>query len=262
MKILISPSKSVTERAPVLGIASTQPLFGNQTAVLLSQLQKLSAANRLGAVLGVSEQLAALNVERYECWDDQSRRRSAIWMYSGDVYNGLDAFSLDVASAQAMQDRLMIISGLYGLVRPLDLIQPYRLDMSVKLKGSWGKDLYRFWGDALAKYVEGLGANTVLVCASREYSGAVVPRLPADITAITPRFLQPTPTGLKEKSLFAKHARGTLARWVVDGGVDDPADLKDYRVDGFSYSHELSTPSEPVFLVPEDFSLLGRYTKV
>jgi cytoplasmic iron level regulating protein YaaA (DUF328/UPF0246 family) len=260
MKTLISPSKSVTERVLPLDVQPTRPLFEQETSILLSKLQRLRSARKLGAVLDISENLGFLNYERYRRWDDPGVRRSALWMYSGDVYNGLDAFSLEVESARRMQDDLLIISGLYGLVRPFDLVQPYRLEMRTRLQGAWGNDLHRFWGSKLASYIEKLGTRTVLVCASREYAKAVLPELSADITVVTPRFLQPTPNGLKEKSLFAKHARGTLARWVADNRVEDPSGLVEFGVDGYVHSPELSSAAEPVFLVPVDFSLLGRYT--
>ena len=261
MKTLISPSKTVTDKALPLDIQPTQPLFGDETSVLLSKLQRVRSARQLGRVLDISENLADLNHARYRHWDDPVARRSALWMYSGDVYNGLDAFGLDIATAQRMQNDLLIISGLYGLVRPFDLVQPYRLEMRSKLKGAWGNDLYRFWGSKLANYIEDLGTSTVLVCASREYAKAVVPGLSAEIAVVTPRFLQPTPNGLKEKSLFAKHARGALARWVADNRVEDSSGLADFGVDGILYNPHLSSPAEPVFLVPADFTLIGRYTK-
>lgn len=261
MKTLLSPSKTVTDRALRLDIQPTQPIFEDETRVLLSRLRKFTDPAQLGKLLNISESLAILNYERYMLWDDPAAKRSALWMYSGDVYNGLDAFGLDIESARRMQNDVLVISGLYGLVRPLDLVQPYRLEMKIRLGGIWGNDLYHFWGSKLADYIEDLGTRTVLVCASREYAKAVLPELSAAIAIVTPRFMQPTPDGLKEKPLFAKHARGSLARWVADNRVEDPDDLADFGVDGLAYSPDLSSPAEPVFLVPSDFTLIGRYTK-
>ena len=262
MKVLLSPSKSVTNRTPPVAVAPTNPLFPEQTKTLISVLAGLGSVEAVAALLNVSDTIALLNHERFQDWNSAPEQRSAIWMYSGDVYNGLDAFTLNGQDIERAQRDVLIISGLYGLLRPLDLVQPYRLDMGTRLAGPWGKNLYQFWGKTLAGYIDEQAAAAVVVCASREYAQAVVPHLSGVATVITPRFLRPTPNGLREQSLFAKHFRGVLARWILDQQPERVDDLHDFNAEGISYGSEHSvTNAEPIFLIPEDFTLKGRFTK-
>jgi cytoplasmic iron level regulating protein YaaA (DUF328/UPF0246 family) len=182
-------------------------------------------------------------------------------MYSGDVYNGIDAYSLNTPEQAYAQKNLLIISGLYGLIRPLDAIQPYRLEMRLPITASNSTDLYDYWRGEMSNYFTKKHDEIVLVCASKEYAKAVLSSIPDSWTAITPRFMQETDSGLKEKGLFAKYARGALARWVVNNKICDPERLKTYAGDGFMFSEDLSTANEFIYIVPSDFSLKGRFIK-
>ena len=210
--------------------------------------------------LQVSKPLAELNYQRYQNWN-KLKPKPAFWLYSGDVYNGLDAFSIDNNSADFAQNHVAIISGLYGILRPFDSIKPYRLEMKLPVKGPWGENLYAAWANKISEYLASLKEDTVLMCASKEYAKAVTSRLPDDVTVVTPRFMQETDNGLKEKGLFAKYARGAMARWVIDNRLESLNGLQNYTQDGFLYSSELSSESEYVYIVPKDFSLKGRFTK-
>jgi cytoplasmic iron level regulating protein YaaA (DUF328/UPF0246 family) len=259
MLTLLSPSKSTTNQKPPFKFAQTEPLFGRQTEQIIRYLRSLNK-RELADVLQISQQLATLNYQRYKNWHE-TETKSAVWLYSGDVYNGLDAFSMGKKSVSYAQNHVLIISGLYGLVRPLDGVRPYRLEMKFLLKGPWGGSLYEVWQDKIAEYIKNRGEETILMCASPEYSKAVTAALPKSIRIVKPRFMQETDSSMKEKGLFAKYARGSLARWVIDNRVDKPTELKNYDKDGFLYSAELSSENEIVYIVPKNFTLKGRFTK-
>lgn len=258
MITIISPSKSVTSKTPPFICVGSKPVFRTETEILLQKLTKLSE-KRLTNFLEVSESLGKLNYQRYQNWKTTDRK-PAVWTYSGDVYNGLDTFSIKEDEAKYAQEHLLIVSGLYGLVRPFDNIQPYRLEMKLAMKVGKHKNLYEFWADPISKYINSLNDSTILLCASPEYAKAIK-ILPDDIRVITPRFMQKTKNGLKEKGLFAKYGRGSLAKWVLSNKISDPSELKNFSTDKFSYSEKLSSDNELVFIVPENFTLKGRFTK-
>jgi cytoplasmic iron level regulating protein YaaA (DUF328/UPF0246 family) len=260
MLVLLSPSKSVTSKDLPLDLHMTDPLFPALTMKLISGLSQLSK-KKLQSELEVSKALAELNFHRYQEWYSTTER-PALWLYSGDVYNGLDAFTMTKASAAYAQDHLAVISGLYGLVRPLDGIRPYRLEMRLNYAGAWGGSLYDAWAQEIADYIEQSGHKTVLMCASKEYAKAVTKKLPKSIRIVTPRFMQETDDGLKEKGLFAKYARGSLARYIMDNRFDSLSELQHFTEDGFIYNKELSSDTELVYIIPKEFSLLGRFKKL
>lgn len=259
MIILISPSKSIMKQSPPAGLKLSERLFPEKTDKLVNKLQALNT-KQLANLLSISPELADINHSRFQNWDE-TEKRPALWMYSGDVYNGIDAYSLNNKQIDYAQEKLRIISGLYGLVRPLDAIQPYRLEMKTNTKKLVSKDLYEYWKEEIATKLQLLKDEYVLICASKEYSEAVLAGLPEDITAITPRFMQETSDGLKEKGLFAKFGRGLLARYAIDNEISKPDELKKFNKDGFTYSVELSSPTEMVYIIPKGFTLKGRFTK-
>lgn len=259
MIVLISPSKSMMKQSPPISLQATHPLFPEQTNALVYKLRNYSA-KKLQSILEVSPSLAELNHERFQEWDS-TEKRPALWMYSGDVYNGIDAFSMSKDQINYAQNNLLIISGLYGLVRPLDAVQPYRLEMKLNFTAGKSKNLYEYWKNQISSYINQSKEKTVLMCASKEYAKAIVGGLDNDIDVITPRFMHKTNDGLKEKGLFAKYGRGLLARWVIDNQIDDPGKLKDFNEEGIKYSSDLSSEEEAVFIIPKDFSLKGRFTK-
>lgn len=259
MIVLISPSKSIMKQSPPKGLKMSDTFFPEKTEKIVNKLQKLNA-KQLGKLLNISPELADLNYDRFQQWDN-TEKKPALWMYSGDVYNGIDAYSLNNKQIDYAQEKLMIISGLYGLVRPLDGIQPYRLEMKTNTKKLVSKDLYEYWKEEIATKLQLLKDEYVLICASKEYSKAVIDGLSNDITAITPRFMQETKDGLREKGLFAKYGRGLLARYAIDNEISEPEELKKFNKYGFKYSEELSKPTEMVYIISKDFTLKGRFTK-
>ncbi len=241
------------------GISMTKPLFQKETSLVVSKLQKLSQ-KQLIKTLEVSDSLGELNYDRYQKWSS-TPKRAALWMYAGDVYNGIDAYSMTSPEIERSQQRITIVSGLYGLLRPLDAIQPYRLEMRLPFKVDNKSNLYEYWHNNIKTYLESTRQKVLLLCASQEYAVAITQSLPVGVTTIRPRFMQETDDGLKEKGLFAKYARGKLARWVIDNDIQKREDLEKFAEDGFSYSSDLSTDKEIVYIIPRGFSLKGRFVK-
>lgn len=259
MIVLISPSKSMMKQSSPNGLKPTTPIFAEETKELVEKLSTYSV-KKLAKVLEVSDSLAELNYKRFQEWQ-KTTRRPALWMYSGDVYNGIDAYSMSTKEVEFAQNKLMIVSGLYGLLRPLDEAQPYRLEMKLSFKVHNYNNLYEYWGSKISKYIKSTNEKVVLMCASKEYSKAVASELDNNIKVITPRFMQETSSGLKEKGLFAKYGRGLLARWVIDNRIDNPSKLSEFNEEGFKYSSDLSNENEVVYLIPRDYSLKGRFIK-
>jgi cytoplasmic iron level regulating protein YaaA (DUF328/UPF0246 family) len=245
------------KQAQPTGLTMTTPLFLDQTKLLLAKLQ-LFNEEKVQEVLSVSAPLAKLNYIRFQNWES-TEKRAALWMYGGDVYNGFDAYTLSRSEIRYAQNNVLIISGLYGLIRPLDAVQPYRLEMKLPFTAGVGSNLYDYWSGSLAKHIESSSVTNVLMCASLEYAKAIVPYLPKNVKLLTPRFMQETDSGLREKGLFAKYARGALARWIVDNNITDFKDLESYDGEGFVHSEKLSTTEQIVFIVPKGFSLKGRF---
>lgn len=242
-------------------VVGTKPVFLEQATQLVEQTR---TQKDLAKTLAVSQRIADQNRERFEAWSPQLNAddlQPALWAYSGDIYNGVAVSDWAKDAVVYAQDNLRIISGLYGLARPFDLIQPYRLEMITRLTGPWGKNLYDFWGSQLGEWLGATKPTYMLDAGSVAYSKAVVPHLPNSVTVITPEFLQDTPDGPKQKALFSKYARGLLARWVMQQQVEKPGDLAAFDLEDLSYSQQLSTEFKPVYIIPADFSLLGRFTK-
>ena len=201
----------------------------------------------------VSDKIAHLNVERFAQWStpfDKDNARPAIFAFKGDVYTGLDIERFDADDLQAAQKRLRILSGLYGVLRPLDLMQPYRLEMGTRLDNARGKDLYQFWGeiitDQLIKDMKAAGTDVLVNLASNEYFKSVHPkRLPGPV--IEPVFQDEKNGKYKVISFYAKKARGLMAAWILREGIDKPAALKKFREAGYRHDAEASTDTRPVF---------------
>jgi cytoplasmic iron level regulating protein YaaA (DUF328/UPF0246 family) len=259
MIFVLSPSKSVTEKPTPLSITETPLLFEQQAMQLVIALHR-QPLSQLRNTLQVSENIAKLNYLRYTKWQ-QTATKPALWLYSGDVYNGIDAFSLTEDDVQFAQEHVLIVSGMYGLVRPTDGIKPYRLEMKLPFAGEWGNNLYQAWCDKIANFIDKQNEKYVVLAASNEYAKAVTQKLPKHIKTITPKFKQEAADGLKEKGLFSKYARGRLVRYAIDNRIQDPEALKSYDIDGFKFAPDLSTESEYVYIVPKDFTLKGRFTK-
>ncbi|MFC3301531.1 peroxide stress protein YaaA [Parvularcula lutaonensis] len=247
MLIVLSPAKNLNFEPVDLRVETTAPRFPEQTEKLVSVLQKKSA-RQLGELMGLSENLSTLNAERYRAFGEQSRK-PAILAFNGDVYRGFDAGTLDADGLQAAQDRVRILSGLYGILRPLDEIEPYRLEMGTRLKVGRGESLYDYWGDLLAKSLdEELGGQALVNCASNEYFKAVKG---VKSPVITCHFKEEKEGKLRTLGFFAKTARGMMARYAVDHRIDDPEGLKDFRGGGYRFNLQASTPRDWVFSRPQ-----------
>ena len=253
MILVLSPAKTLDYETPAHISDYSQPDMLDQSQALIDELQYLSPQD-LAKLMKLSDKLAALNVARYASWQQpftSTNAKPAVLAFKGDVYTGLDASSLDAADLDWAQSHVRILSGLYGLLRPLDLMQAYRLEMGTKFANQKGKDLYAFWDNQITEQLNQAltkDPKPVLVnLASNEYFKAVKPKnLQADI--ITPVFKDQKKGQFKIISFYAKKARGLMARWAIEQRATDVQELKGFNTAGYYYSPEQSTESEWVFL--------------
>ena len=252
MLIVLSPAKSLDYKTPVKVKNATLPDFVAESAKLITELKKLSP-QEVAKLMGLSDQLAALNVGRYRDWSKKftaENSKSAIFAFDGDVYDGFDVKSLNAKSLEFAQEHIRILSGLYGALRPLDLMQPYRLEMGASFKNAKGKDLYAFWGDlitkAIKKVLDQQKEPVLLNLASEEYF-KVLQAKDLGCEVISPVFQDAKDGKYKIISFYAKRARGLMARYVVENRISKPADLKDFNLDGYKYFAAESKPNKPVF---------------
>jgi len=252
MLTLLSPAKSL-DLTPFAGaLPASEPRFPEQTGKILKSLKRLKPKD-IGALMDISEGLSKLNYERNQGFEDQTAGAAA-FMFDGDVYTGLEARTLDAAGQAWAQDHIRILSGLYGVLRPLDLIRPYRLEMGSQLKTGRAESLYQFWGDTLAKSLtdelKAQDSDTIVNLASTEYSRAALTKaLKARI--ISPRFLELKGNEAKIVSFFAKKARGLMARYMIDHRIDRIEGLKDFKVADYQFRSDLSNDSDWVFTRPQ-----------
>ncbi len=252
MLTVISPAKTLDFETPPTTRKKTQPEFLDRSEALVNDARKLSPAD-LRQLMGVSENIAELNHQRFMNWGTPftlDNAKQAVLAFKGDVYTGLEAETLTVQQLGFAQKHLRILSGLYGLLRPLDLMQAYRLEMGVKFANRGGKDLYEFWGDninlALNSQLKKSGSQVLLNLASQEYFRSVkASALDADV--VTPVFKDRKGDKYKVISFFAKKARGQMARYIIEKELNDPAALKRYRVGGYRYNKAESSAREMVF---------------
>ena len=257
MLVVISPAKRLdwSERDVTL----TEPDF-QEDAVRLSKKARNLTLGGLKDLMGLSDDLARLNRDRFNAFEAAPERdatRPAAFAFAGDTYQGLEASSLDAEELAWAQDHLRILSGLYGLLRPLDAIQPYRLEMGSRLKTRRGGTLYEYWRDDLAKALtaqgDEVGTDVLVNCASQEYFGAVSPKA-LKMRVITPSFMEDKGDGKGPRivSFFAKRARGAMARFIVQNRLVDPGALTGFDSGGYAFRPDLSTPDRPVFVRPYD----------
>ncbi len=256
MLIVLSPAKSLDYKTPAKVKAPTLPEFVSESAKLIADLKKLSP-QEVANLMGLSDQLAALNVGRYRDWSKkftEENSKPAIYAFDGDVYDGFDVKTLDAKAIAFAQDHIRILSGLYGALRPLDLMQPYRLEMGTSLKNARGKDLYAFWGErvthSLKQVLEQQKKPVLLNLASEEYF-KVLQAKNLDCPVISPIFQDGKDGKYKIISFYAKRARGLMARFVVENRITDAADLKGFNLDGYKYVPSESKPDKPLFRRPE-----------
>ena len=252
MLIVLSPAKSLDYKTPVKVKAPTLPEFVSESAKLIADLKKL-APQDIAKLMGLSDQLAVLNVGRYRDWSKkftESNSKPAIYAFDGDVYDGFDVKTLNAKAVDFAQDHIRILSGLYGALRPLDLMQAYRLEMGTAFQNARGKDLYAFWGarvtNSLKKVLEKDKKPALLNLASEEYF-KVLQAKDLGCPVIAPVFQDAKDGKCKIISFYAKRARGLMARYVVENRISDPADLKGFNLDGYKYCAAESTVLKPVF---------------
>ena len=259
MLVVISPAKRLdwSERDVTL----TEPVFQEDANRLAKTARNLTLGN-LKALMDLSDDLAKLNRDRFRDFDDAPVRddlRPAALAFAGDTYQGLEAGTLDADEMRWAQDHLRILSGLYGVLRPLDGIQAYRLEMGSRLKTRRGGNLYEYWRDQIAKELktqaEALNTDTLINCASQEYFGAVPPKA-LGLRIVTPVFMEDKGDGKDPKivSFFAKKARGSMARFVIQRRRTDAQGILDFDLGGYAYREDLSEPDKPVFIRPYDAS--------
>lgn len=248
MFAVVSPAKKL-DMSPVGGITATTPEFMDQARDLAQVAQDLTV-NDLQKLMHISETLAKLNVDRFRDFGTMEAK-PAVYAFAGDTYQGFEAATLDADAIRWAQDHFGILSGLYGLLRPLDAIEPYRLEMGSRLKTVRGRTLYDYWGDRIARAINdraaAVGASTLVNCASQEYFGAV-DQTALTLRVITPVFLEDKPGGPKVVSFFAKRARGSMARFIMENRLTDPDALRGFDMGGYAWQSDLSEPDRPVFL--------------
>ena len=249
MILVISPAKTLDFTTPARTSAGTQPRHLKQSAALIKLLKPLDP-EAVARLLGISPDLAALNAGRYQQWKTPftaANAKPAALAFAGDVYGGLDAPSLGEADLEFAQAHLRILSGLYGLLRPLDLIQPYRLEMGTRLANPKGKDLYAFWRETLTRdLAQELGSGPLVNLASEEYFKAVTASA-LGAPVITPVFQDWKNGDYKVISFFAKRARGLMARHAIRKRLQDPEGLKRFKAEGYAYDAKASDPERWVF---------------
>ncbi|MFT7898614.1 peroxide stress protein YaaA [Tenacibaculum ascidiaceicola] len=250
MKIIISPAKSLDFENKATTDVYTQPRFLEQSQKLNKKLKTLSR-KKLRELMKISDDLASLNYDRNQDWQPPfslDNAKQAVFAFTGEVYRGIDANSISEDKIPVLQEKLRILSGLYGLLKPLDLIQPYRLEMGTKLKVGRKENLYKFWDTTLAESLnEELRDGELLInLASTEYFKAL-PKKALKVPMITPVFKDFKNGQYKTIMTFAKKARGLMVRYIIDNNVETLEELKGFDVEGYGFSEEMSTETELVF---------------
>ena len=254
MKFLISPAKTLDLTSPPTVEDNSQPSLLEHSQELIDTIKDYTPA-QIASLMKLSDKLSLLNVSRYQEWQQshtQDNSRPAVYTFMGDVYTGLDAYSLSVEDIAYAQKNLRILSGLYGLLKPLDLMQAYRLEMGTKLTNNRGSNLYQFWGDIIVDKLnsELEDGELVVNLASNEYFKAVNKKKLA-ARLISPNFLDEKNGQFKVISFYAKKARGLMARYLIENRCQTLADIQAFDLAGYRYDPEQSTPDAPIFVRPE-----------
>lgn len=253
MLAILSPAKTLDFDSPLTTDQHSAPEFTKESTALIKTLRQLEPSD-IGSLMGISDKLAVLNHNRYAHWsakfDDASGARASLLAFKGDVYLGLDAQTLSKRDFTWAQKRLRVLSGLYGLLRPLDRIHPYRLEMGTALRNTAGKDLYEFWGgkvtQALNKALAGQRSKVLINLASNEYY-KVVQTHNIDGRIVTINFKEWRRDAYRFVSFSAKKARGLMARYMIDHRAERADDLKAFDVEGYAFNEELSSRDEWIF---------------
>lgn len=252
MKIIISPAKNIDFNSDFNYNTFSNLKFEKEAKTLVSILKKYDS-KKLASLMKISDKLADLNFSRYQNWElpfTNENAKQAIGVFNGDVYRGINVSTFDDNDLQFAQENLRILSGLYGILKPLDLIQPYRLEMGTKLKNKKGKNLYEFWGDKITKFLNDefkSDQNPILVnLASIEYFKVInKPKLKAKI--ITPEFKELRNGQLKIISFSAKRARGLMSRYIIKNKIENIEDIKAFDLENYHYDDNLSDEQNFIF---------------
>ncbi|XOB91059.1 peroxide stress protein YaaA [Pseudomonadota bacterium 24LQ007] len=255
MLMIISPAKTLDYESPLATETHTQPDFLDDACELIDQLKELEP-HQVSNLMSISDKLGQLNAERFQSWRTPftpDNARQAVLAFKGDVYTGLDAESFSSEDFSFAQKHLRILSGLYGLLKPLDLMQPYRLEMGTRFENTRGKDLYAFWGSKITDALNQLLASDdkVLVnLASNEYFKSVQKKH-LDARLVTPQFKDWKNGQYKMISFYAKKARGLMCRYAIQNRITQADDLKGFNLDGYYFSEDQSDNNNWVFLRDE-----------
>ena len=256
MFFVLSPAKNLNEKDPVPIKEFTQPDLLAEAEILMRQLREL-APQQIAELMHVSDKIALLNAERNAEWHTPftpDNAKQAVFMFNGDVYEGISADTLKPEQIQYLQQHVRLLSGLYGVLRPLDLMQPYRLEMGTAFANTRGKNLYEFWGDIITDLLNDTlaqaGSNILVNLASQEYFKSVnTKKLKARL--ITPVFKDEKNGKYKIISFYAKRARGLMVRYAAEHNITDPEMLKNFDYEGYSFNAAASNESEWVFMRKE-----------
>ena len=256
MIVVVSPAKNLDVESPIPTSQFSQPALLEHAEELAQRCKSLSPSD-LSSLMSISDKLAILNAERFNSFAtpfSPENARQAMYMFNGDVYTGLDAYTLSDDDVEFAQQHLRILSGLYGVLRPLDLMQPYRLEMGTKLDNNKGANLYQYWGETLAHNLNDAaaqsGSTTLINLASNEYFKAVK-KSAYQGEIITPVFKDKKNGQYKVISFFAKKARGLMARYIIQQRLTDAEQIKQFDESGYYYDEASSKPDAPVFLREE-----------
>lgn len=254
MIILLSPAKTLDYETKIKGPSFSSPYFLSKSKNLIKTL-KNKKPEEISNLMNISEKLALLNSDRYKSWKgsrkESASSKQAIFVFKGDVYQGLNIEEFKRKDLDYSQNHLRLLSGLYGVLRPLDIIEPYRLEMGTKLKISNTKNLYEFWSDDIAnqilKDLELIKSNTILNLASNEYFNSVK-SLEKSANIISPAFKDLSKGKYKIISFYAKKARGLMASWILRNKIQKEEDLINFNIGGYYFSETESSKNVPVFL--------------
>ena len=252
MIIILSPSKTLDMESQTPKLATTKPALLKESETLIKEAQKLSKAD-IQALMKVSDKIATLNHERFQNFKTpftEKNAHPAIYSFKGDVYEGLDIASFSDKDVSYAQDHLRVLSGLYGLLRPLDLMQAYRLEMGIKFANPRGKNLYEFWGERITNELNDALKETKSPCLINLASGEYFKAIQFDKLAkpvITPTFKESKNGTLKVIGLMAKKARGRMATWLIKNQISQIGEITTYDLDGYQYRPDLSSETEYVF---------------
>ena len=252
MITVLSPAKKLSSECSSNGSAYTKPLFLEQSEGLVNKLKTFDPPS-LQLLMGISQNLSELNWERFQSWTSDFSpdiSRQAVYSFKGDTYTGLDADSLSEKDIIFAQESVRILSGLYGVLKPLDLMLPYRLEMGTKLDNQKGKNLYEFWGSSLASTIsqelEDHKDKTIINCASNEYFKSIN-NSSLNANVVTPEFKEIKNGKIRMISFFAKKARGMMARFIIENRIDSTDQILEFDLAGYKYDPSLSIDVKPVF---------------